>query len=113
MIRYHVFSCILVCDFTPRPLTHPLIYTLTHLPSHTSPLPPFHMLSSGGPHNHTISALATALKQCNTPEYKAYQQQVMKNSKRLADVLMARNYSLVSECVNCYPLFLSHHLREA
>ena len=52
--------------------------------------------SQGGPHNHTISALATALKQCSTPEYKAYQQQVMKNSKRMADVLMARNYSLVS-----------------
>jgi len=24
----------------------------------------------GGPHNHTISALATALKQAQTPEYK-------------------------------------------
>jgi hypothetical protein len=30
----------------------------------------------GGPHNHTIAALATALKQAATPEYKAYQQQV-------------------------------------
>jgi glycine hydroxymethyltransferase len=49
----------------------------------------------GGPHNHTITALATALKQANTPEYKAYQAQVLKNSKRMADVLMARNYSLV------------------
>lgn len=27
----------------------------------------------GGPHNHTISALATALQQAALPEYKAYQ----------------------------------------
>jgi glycine hydroxymethyltransferase len=27
----------------------------------------------GGPHNHTIAALATALKQAKTPEYIAYQ----------------------------------------
>lgn len=30
----------------------------------------------GGPHNHTISAIATALKQAQSPEYKAYQKQV-------------------------------------
>ena len=31
----------------------------------------------GGPHNHTISALATALKQAQSEEYKVYQRQVM------------------------------------
>ena len=31
----------------------------------------------GGPHNHTIAALATALKQA-TPEFKEYQEQVLK-----------------------------------
>jgi glycine hydroxymethyltransferase len=51
----------------------------------------------GGPHNHTISALATALKQVKTEPYKAYQQQVVKNCKRLADVLMSRGYSLVGD----------------
>jgi glycine hydroxymethyltransferase len=30
----------------------------------------------GGPHNHTIAALATALKQATTPEFLAYQKQV-------------------------------------
>lgn len=30
----------------------------------------------GGPHNHTIAALATALKQVDTPEFKAYAKQV-------------------------------------
>ncbi len=52
--------------------------------------------SQGGPHNHTISALATALKQALTPEYKAYQLQVLQNSKRFADVLMKLGYTLVS-----------------
>lgn len=49
----------------------------------------------GGPHNHTISALATALKQVNTPEYKAYQLQVLKNCKALADALLSKGYELV------------------
>lgn len=51
--------------------------------------------SQGGPHNHTISALATALKQATTPEYKAYQAQVMKNSAALAKALMSMGYKLV------------------
>lgn len=50
----------------------------------------------GGPHNHTISALATALKQALTPEYKAYQHQVVKNSKHFANVLIQKGYHLVS-----------------
>lgn len=49
----------------------------------------------GGPHNHTISALATALKQAKSPEYKAYQKQVVDNSKRFAEVLIAKGYHLV------------------
>ena len=50
----------------------------------------------GGPHNHTIGALATCLKQAATPEFVEYQKQVLKNSKRLADELMKLGYSLVS-----------------
>lgn len=50
----------------------------------------------GGPHNHTIAALATALKQALTPEYRAYQEQVVKNSKHFANKLMERGYELVS-----------------
>merc|ERR1711879_980484 len=33
----------------------------------------------GGPHNHTITALAVALKQAQTPEFREYQEQVIKN----------------------------------
>merc|ERR1712028_328952 len=35
----------------------------------------------GGPHNHTITALAVALKQAQSSEFKAYQEQVLKNAQ--------------------------------
>lgn len=38
----------------------------------------------GGPHNHTIAALAVALKQAQTPEFRAYQERVLANSRALA-----------------------------
>ncbi|KAF3063946.1 putative serine hydroxymethyltransferase, mitochondrial [Daldinia childiae] len=41
----------------------------------------------GGPHNHTITALAVALKQAQTPEFRAYQEQVLVNSQALANRL--------------------------
>merc|ERR1711869_48093 len=50
----------------------------------------------GGPHNHTISALATGLKMAATPEFKTYQDQVMKNSQAFANRFKELGYSLVS-----------------
>lgn len=50
----------------------------------------------GGPHNHTIGALATCLKQAATPEFVEYQKQVLKNCSRLSDKLNELGYSLVS-----------------
>ena len=50
----------------------------------------------GGPHNHTISALATALKQVNQPAFVAYQEQVLKNAKTLVHTLMECGYEIVS-----------------
>lgn len=50
----------------------------------------------GGPHNHTIGALATCLKQANTPEFVEYQKQVLKNCKRMSDELTKLGYNLVS-----------------
>ncbi|KAI5288029.1 glycine hydroxymethyltransferase shm1 [Ascosphaera aggregata] len=41
----------------------------------------------GGPHNHTITALAVALNQTQTPEFKKYQGMVLENAKALADRL--------------------------
>ncbi|SGZ54291.1 CIC11C00000000960 [Sungouiella intermedia] len=51
----------------------------------------------GGPHNHTISALAVALKQCTFPEYKQYQQEVVDNAKAFADALKLKGFNLVSD----------------
>lgn len=50
----------------------------------------------GGPHNHTIAALATCLKQAATPEFAEYQKQVLKNCARLAGELTKLGYKLVS-----------------
>eukprot|EP00397_Hematodinium_sp_SG-2012_P012769 GEMP01012949.1.p1 GENE.GEMP01012949.1~~GEMP01012949.1.p1 ORF type:complete len:485 (+),score=108.14 GEMP01012949.1:152-1456(+) len=50
----------------------------------------------GGPHNHTITALSVALKQANTPEFKAYQVQVLKNAKALEKKLASFGFDVVS-----------------
>jgi len=50
----------------------------------------------GGPHNHTISGLACALKQAAGSDFKAYQEQVLKNSAALAEGLKKRGFTLVS-----------------
>lgn len=50
----------------------------------------------GGPHNHTISALAVALNQTTYPEYKEYQQNVVSNAKSFAEQLQAKGFDLVS-----------------
>jgi len=50
----------------------------------------------GGPHNHTITALATALKQASTPEFVEYQTQVLSNCQAFAKALNTRGYELVS-----------------
>ncbi|KAI7081031.1 putative serine hydroxymethyltransferase [Hortaea werneckii] len=41
----------------------------------------------GGPHNHTITALAVALHQAQQPAFKDYQQTVLENAKALASRL--------------------------
>ncbi|XP_054435954.1 serine hydroxymethyltransferase, mitochondrial [Pteronotus mesoamericanus] len=50
----------------------------------------------GGPHNHAIAAVAVALKQANTPMFREYSLQVLKNARAMADALLDRGYSLVS-----------------
>ena len=50
----------------------------------------------GGPHNHTITALAVALKQAQSDEFRQYQSQVIKNAKALENEFKARNYTLVT-----------------
>ncbi|KNA03870.1 hypothetical protein SOVF_205050 [Spinacia oleracea] len=50
----------------------------------------------GGPHNNHIAALAIALKQVASPEYKAYMQQVKRNAQALASALLRRKCKLLT-----------------
>ena len=50
----------------------------------------------GGPHNHTIGALAVALKQAMTPEFVDYQKQLVANCAAMANRLVEHGYELVS-----------------
>lgn len=50
----------------------------------------------GGPLMHVIAAKAVALKEALAPEFKAYQEQVVKNAKALAGALVGRGFNLVS-----------------
>ncbi|EGV66228.1 serine hydroxymethyltransferase [Yamadazyma tenuis ATCC 10573] len=61
----------------------------------------------GGPHNHTISALATALKQAAAPEFKEYQLQVLKNAKILEQEFLSRGYNLVSNGTDSHMVLVS------
>ncbi|PRT53163.1 Serine hydroxymethyltransferase, mitochondrial [Wickerhamiella sorbophila] len=51
----------------------------------------------GGPHNHTITALAVALGQAATPAFKEYQQKVLDNAQAFANALKSKGYKLVSD----------------
>jgi glycine hydroxymethyltransferase len=50
----------------------------------------------GGPHNHTITALATALKQAASPAFRDYSAQVLANAQALARALTGAGLTLVS-----------------
>ena len=50
----------------------------------------------GGPLMHIIAAKAVCFKEALSPEFKAYQEQVVKNAKALAEALMAEGFDLVS-----------------
>lgn len=50
----------------------------------------------GGPHNQKIGALATHLKYVLTPEFKAYQEQILANAQVMATELLARGTDLIT-----------------
>jgi glycine hydroxymethyltransferase len=50
----------------------------------------------GGPLMHVIAAKAVAFQEALEPEFKTYQQQVVKNAKAMAKTLMERDYKVVS-----------------
>jgi len=52
--------------------------------------------TQGGPLMHTIAAKAVCFGEALKPEFKAYQEQIVKNAKTLADTLLAEGFNLVS-----------------
>ena len=52
--------------------------------------------TQGGPLMHVIAAKAVSFKEALEPEYKTYQQQVVKNARAMANTLIERGYNIVS-----------------
>ena len=50
----------------------------------------------GGPLMHVIAAKAVAFREAQTPEWRAYQGQIVRNARALADALMGKGHRLVS-----------------
>jgi len=50
----------------------------------------------GGPHNHTTAAIAVALKEASTPEFKEYARQIVKNTKTLEAEFSTAGVQMVS-----------------
>src|SRR4051812_7290541 len=50
----------------------------------------------GGPHNHTTAAIAVALQEAATDDFRRYAHAVVENAKALADGLTSRGFNLVS-----------------
>ena len=50
----------------------------------------------GGPHNHTTAAIAVALKEAATDEFRRYAHQIVANARALAAGLIERGWSLVT-----------------
>lgn len=52
--------------------------------------------NQGGPLMHAIAGKAVCFKEALGEDFKTYQQQVVKNAKAMADVIMSRGYDIVS-----------------
>ena len=50
----------------------------------------------GGPLMHVIAAKAICFKEAMSPDFKTYQQQVVKNAKAMAEVFIGRGFDVVS-----------------
>jgi glycine hydroxymethyltransferase len=50
----------------------------------------------GGPHDNVIAAVGVAFKEALSPEFKVYQQQVLKNAQALCSALQSKGYTIVS-----------------
>jgi glycine hydroxymethyltransferase len=63
--------------------------------------------NQGGPLMHAIAAKAICFKEAMSPEFKTYQQQVVKNAHAMAKVLIERGYDIVSSGTDNHLFLLS------
>lgn len=63
--------------------------------------------NQGGPLVHAIAAKAICFKEAMSPEFKTYQQQVVKNAQAMAKVLIERGYNVVSNGTENHLFLLS------
>lgn len=61
----------------------------------------------GGPLMHVIAAKAVCFKEAMSDEFKTYQKQVVKNAQVMANTLIARSYSIVSNGTDNHLFLLS------
>lgn len=66
----------------------------------------------GGPHNNVTAAIAVALHEAATPEFRAYGRAVVANARRLADELVARGFDLVSDGTDSHLVLIDLTSRE-
>ena len=50
----------------------------------------------GGPHMHTMTAIAVAMAEADTPEFVAYAKQIVENAKAMAQKLLEYGFNLVT-----------------
>jgi len=58
----------------------------------------------GGPHNNTTAGIAISLEEANTPVFKTYGKQVVKNARALASALLDGGLTLVANGTECHLL---------
>ena len=61
--------------------------------------------TQGGPLMHVIAAKAVAFKEAMLPEFKTYQEQIVKNARAMVEAFQQRDYRIVSGGTDCH-LFL-------
>ncbi|XP_078047172.1 serine hydroxymethyl transferase [Augochlora pura] len=61
----------------------------------------------GGPHNHAIAGIATAMKQAKTPEFVQYQKQIVANAKRLCSGLQKHGYKISTDGTDVHMLLVN------
>lgn len=63
--------------------------------------------TQGGPLMHVIAAKAVCFKEAMTPEFKTYQQQVVKNAQAMAQGFMERGFDIISNGTDDHLFLLS------